>query len=293
MDLRTPLLNNLLDLWLDEDLGRGDLAKVALNDSIVSAHWLTKQKGIFCGGPLVQKIFAKLDQSIQVNLLVKDGTKFEAGQKLIELQGRASALVAGERTSLNLAMHLSGIATSTAALVSELEGTGVRLADTRKTTPGLRIIEKYAVRCGGGLNHRMGLDDAAMLKENHIAWGNGIELAIKSIRENSSWTTKVIVEAETRQQATEAVKGGADGILLDEMSPEVIRQLVPELRKLAASESSNRLSKVVIIEVSGIDPTKIKHYAHTGIDLISTSAPITKSAWIDLSMRFNKANQSK
>ncbi len=287
MDLRTPSFNRLLDLWIDEDLGRGDLTQSALNQTIVNAHWITKEEGIFCGGAIVKKIFQKIDPSIQMDLLIEDGSPIKKGQKLLNIKGQATALIAGERTGLNLAMHLSGVATATAALVAELKGTSIKLADTRKTTPGLRLMEKYAVKCGGGINHRMGLDDAAMLKENHIAWAKGIEEAIKNIRRNNPWTTKIIVEAETSEQAKEAVKGGADGILLDGMKAELIYSLVPRLRDLAKMENKSRISNQIVIEASGIDPNEIKQYTHTGIDLISTSAPVTRSHWIDFSMRFN------
>ncbi len=287
MDLSIPSLNHLLDIWLEEDIGRGDLTRIALNDKVVSADWVAKQKGIFCGGALVEKLFYKLDNSIKVDLLIKDSQTFDIGQRLLEIKGPACALVAGERTALNLTMHLSGIATATAKLVKELEGTRTRLTDTRKTTPGLRTLEKYAVRCGGGVNHRMGLDDAAMLKENHIAWTDGIESAIEIIRRSCPWPTRIIVEAETPKQAEEAVRGGADAILLDEMSPELIVSLVPRLRNLAANHSQKRPSNQIILEVSGIDPKNLKAYASAGVDLISTSAPITKSSWIDFSMRFN------
>ena len=154
----------------------------------------------------------------------------------------------------------------------------MRLADTRKTTPGLRLLEKYAVRCGGGINHRMGLDDAAMLKENHIAWAGGITAAITAVREQAPWPTAVIVEAETEAQALEAVQAGANGVLLDEFSPEQLTQLVPRLRDCSTG--------VVVLEASGIQPEQLQAYAATGIDLISTSAPVTRSRWLDLSMRF-------
>ena len=289
MDLRTPSFDNLLDLWIDEDLGRGDLSKSAINEKVVSAHWVTKEEGVFCGGAIVKKIFQKIDASIQIEVLIKDGSNMSTGQKLMNIQGPATSLLAGERTGLNLAMHLSGIATATRKLVAKLEGTGVLLADTRKTTPGLRLLEKYAVRCGGGINHRMGLDDAAMLKENHIAWAQGIQEAIQAIRRANPWTTKIIVEAETSEQAEEAVRGGADGILLDGMTAELISSLVPRLRQLASVKT--RSSNQIVIEASGINPTELKKYAHTGIDLISTSAPVTRSHWIDFSMRFNHENE--
>ncbi|WP_115081223.1 carboxylating nicotinate-nucleotide diphosphorylase [Synechococcus sp. N32] len=278
MDWQSPALTAALEAWLAEDIGRGDLTAAALQGQQGQAHWVAKQPGRFCGGPLVQHLFQRLDHGVSLRLLRQDGDAVEAGDCLLELQGPATALVAGERTALNLAMRLSGIATATAALVAQLEGTGVRLADTRKTTPGLRLLEKYAVRCGGGINHRMGLDDAAMLKENHIAWAGGITAAITAVREHAPWPTAVIVEAETEAQALEAVQAGANGVLLDEFSPEQLTQLVPRLR---ASSTG-----VVVLEASGIQPEQLQAYAATGIDLISTSAPVTRSRWLDLSMRF-------
>ena len=278
MDWQSPALISALESWLEEDIGRGDLTAAALQGQQGQAHWVAKQPGRFCGGPLVQRLFQRLDPGVSLRLLRQDGDAVEAGDCLLELQGPAAALVAGERTALNLAMRLSGIATATAALVAQLEGTGVRLADTRKTTPGLRLLEKYAVRCGGGINHRMGLDDAAMLKENHIAWAGGITMAIAAVREQAPWPTAVIVEAETEAQALEAVRAGANGVLLDEFSPKQLTQLVPRLR---ASSTG-----VVVLEASGIQPEQLQAYAATGIDLISTSAPVTRSRWLDLSMRF-------
>jgi nicotinate-nucleotide pyrophosphorylase (carboxylating) len=201
---------------------------------------------------------------------------------LLELEASAAALVAVERTALNLAMRLSGIATATAALVAELAESGVHLADTRKTTPGLRILEKYAVRCGGGINHRMGLDDAAMLKENHLAWAGGVRQAVEAVKASAPWPARVIVEAETEQQACDAVEAGADGVLLDEFTPEALAALVPELRRLALAAGRS-----VILEASGVQPEQLRAFAATGIDLISTSAPVTRSRWLDLSMRFD------
>jgi nicotinate-nucleotide pyrophosphorylase (carboxylating) len=201
-----------------------------------------------------------------------------AGQRLLELEGPAAALVAAERTALNLAMRLSGIATATDALVQVLAGTGVRLADTRKTTPGLRVLEKYAVRCGGGCNHRLGLDDAAMLKENHLAWSGGVAPAIAAVRASAPWPARVIVEAETDAEAEAAVRAGADAVLLDDFSPAALAALVPRLRALAPA---------VVLEASGVRPEQLAAFASTGIDLISTSAPVTRSPWLDLSMRFD------
>ncbi|MFL0731507.1 MAG: carboxylating nicotinate-nucleotide diphosphorylase [Prochlorococcus sp.] len=276
-----------MDAWLDEDLGRGDLTAVALRGCSGSAHWIAKQPGVFCGGPLVQRLFQRLDVAVKVRLLVGDGERLYTGQKVLEVEGSAAVLVAAERTALNLAMRLSGIATATEALVAELEGTNVRLADTRKTTPGLRLLEKYAVRCGGGVNHRLGLDDAAMLKENHLAWAGGVQAALLAVRAAAPWPVRVIVEAETAEQAEDAVRAGADGVLLDEFSPEVLQNLVPRLRKLALNRINCEGSAQVVLEASGVDPMALSAYAATGVDLISTSAPVTRSSWLDLSMRFD------
>lgn len=275
----TPQLQRQLARWLAEDLGRGDLTAPALAGRGGAAQWLAKADGVFCGGALVEPLFRLLDPQVQVRLGLADGEPVRAGQPLLELEGEAAALAAGERTALNLAMRLSGIATATAALVAELAGTGVRLADTRKTTPGLRLLEKYAVRCGGGTNHRLGLDDAAMLKENHLAWSGGVEAAIAAVRATAPWPARVIVEAETAAEAAAAVQAGADAVLLDEFSPEQLAELVPRLRALAGAGG-------VVLEASGVRPEQLRAYAGTGIDLISTSAPLTRSAWLDLSMRF-------
>ena len=281
--LLTPQLRSQLQAWLMEDIGRGDLTAPALQGCAAAAHWLAKAEGRFCGGVLVEPLLQLLDPEGQVRLLVPEGGGVAPGQRLLELQGAAAALVAVERTALNLAMRLSGIATATAALVAQLEGTGVRLADTRKTTPGLRVLEKYAVRCGGGLNHRLGLDDAAMLKENHLAWGGGVAQAVAAVRASAPWPARLIVEAETPEQAQQAVAAGADAVLLDEFSPEQLQALVPALRAAAAGRPGGA---PVLLEASGVQPEQLRAYAATGIDLISTSAPVTRSHWLDLSMRF-------
>ena len=275
----TPALRQQLRDWLQEDLGRGDLSAPALASGRCRAHWISKAPGVFCGGPLLDVVFRELDPTANVELLVADGEVVSPGQRLVNLEAEAAALVAAERTALNLAMRLSGIATATARLVAELDGSGVRLADTRKTTPGLRVLEKYAVRCGGGVNHRLGLDDAAMLKENHLAWAGGVAAAIAAVRAAAPWPARVIVEAETAAEAQAAVEAGADGVLLDEFSPEELRELVPRLRSLSP--------RSVVLEASGVQPDQLRAYGATGIDLISTSAPVTRSSWLDLSMRFS------
>ena len=277
----TPALQQHLQAWLQEDLGRGDLSAAALKDCRGQAHWIAKADGVFCGGQLAAAVFGLMDPGVTAQVLVNDGEAISAGTRLLELEGPAAALVGAERTALNLAMRLSGIATATAALASQLQGSGVQLVDTRKTTPGLRVLEKYAVRCGGGSNHRMGLDDAAMLKENHLAWAGGVAAAVAAVRAAAPWPSQVIVEAETVEEAKAAVAAGADGVLLDEFSPDALQQLVPELRGQAQQRG-----KPVVLEASGIQPDQLRLYASSGIDLISTSAPITRSSWLDLSMRF-------
>lgn len=279
----TPALRQQLSLWLQEDLGRGDLTAEALSGRRGRAHWIARQPGVFCGGELVEPLFQLLDPRLQVRLLVAEAEPIAAQQRLLELEGAATALVAGERTALNLVMRLCGIASATAALVEALAGSGVRLADTRKTTPGLRQLEKYAVRCGGGINHRLGLDDAAMLKENHLAWAGGIEPAVAAVRAAAPWPSRLIVEAETAAEAEAAIEAGADAVLLDEFTPEQLRCLVPSLRQRAL-----RRGRPVLLEASGIQPGQLGAYAACGIDLISTSAPITRSPWLDISMRFEQ-----
>ena len=286
--LTTPRLQAQLQHWLAEDLGRGDLTAPALSGRRAQASWIAKQDGVFCGGSLSLQLFRLLDPKLEAECLVPDGAAVQSGDTLLRLDGQATALVGAERTALNLAMRLSGIATATAALVRELQGSGVRLADTRKTTPGLRELEKYAVRMGGGVNHRLGLDDAAMLKENHLAWAGGVEAAIAAVRASAPWPARVIVEAETEQEASKAVIAGADAVLLDEFMPEQLSSLVPRLRQLAVERTA---SGAVILEASGIQPGDLPAYAATGIDLISTSAPVTRSRWLDLSMRFAPAGR--
>jgi nicotinate-nucleotide pyrophosphorylase (carboxylating) len=272
-----PELLRQLEGWLAEDLGRGDLTSPAVIHRDGRAQWISTQEGVFCGGVLVEPLFRLLDPQVRVEGLVPDGARVRAGQRLLTLAGNAAALVAGERTALNLAMRLSGVATATAALVGELTDTGVRLVDTRKTTPGLRVLEKYAVRCGGGTNHRFGLDDAAMLKENHLAWAGGMGPAVAAVRASAPWPARVIVEAETEEEAQLALRAGADAVLLDGFSPEALMDLVPRLRQVAPQ---------VVLEASGVKPEALRAYAASGVDLISTSAPITRSSWLDISMRF-------
>ena len=285
MDFNSPKISRIIDDWIEEDIGKGDLTSCAITQKIGKAHWIAKEEGIFCGVQIIKKIFQKIDEKIEYKFLIKDGEKFLKDQKLLELYGPSKSLLASERLTLNICMHLSGISTHTKNIVDILKGTNIHLADTRKTTPGLRIFEKYAFKCGGGINHRMGLYDAAMIKENHIAWTDNLKNAVKKIRLNNPFTTHIIIEAEDIQQAKDAVIAGADSILLDEFNPELLKKSIKELRELSKSSNST-IKKNLFIEVSGINPKDISKYLINGVDLISTSSSITKSNWIDLSMRY-------
>ena len=286
MDLYSPNISRIIDGWIEEDIGKGDLTSSAITKKTGKAHWIAKEEGIFCGVGIIKEILKKIDEKIECNFFINDGEKFLKDQKLLELNGPSRSLLASERISLNISMHLSGISTYTKNIVDILKGTNINLADTRKTTPGLRIFEKYAFKCGGGINHRMGLYDAAMIKENHIAWTDNLKNAVEKIRLNTPFTTHIIIEAEDMKQAKDAVLAGADSILLDEFNPELLKKGIKELRALSTNNSNRTIRNDLIIEVSGINPINISNYLIDGIDLISTSSSITKSNWIDFSMRY-------
>ena len=286
MDLYSPYISRIIDDWIEEDIGKGDLTSSAITKKKGKANWIAKEEGIFCGVGIIKEILKKIDEKIECNFFINDGEKFLKDQKLLELNGPSRSLLASERISLNISMHLSGISTYTKNIVDVLKGTNINLADTRKTTPGLRIFEKYAFKCGGGINHRMGLYDAAMIKENHIAWTDNLKNAVKKIRLNTPFTTHIIIEAEDMKQAKDAVLAGADSILLDEFNPELLKKSIKELRELSTNNSNRTIRNDLIIEVSGINPINISNYLIDGIDLISTSSSITKSNWIDFSMRY-------
>ena len=286
MNWNTPYISKKIDEWIDEDIGKGDLTKYAITKDKVKAKWIAKEDGIFCGVEILKLLFEKIDKEIEYNFLIIDGEKFSKNQKILELNGEAKSLLSLERTALNIAMHLSGVASFTNKIVEKLKNTDIKLADTRKTTPGLRVLEKYAFKCGGGINHRMGLYDAAMIKENHIAWSDNLIKAVKRLRENIPFTSHIIIEAETIEQAKEAIIAGADSILLDEINPDLLRKSIKELRMTYKELYKKNNAKNLIIEVSGINHLEIEKYLIEGIDYISTSSSVTKSKWIDFSMRY-------
>ena len=286
MHWNTPYISKKIDEWIDEDIGKGDLTKYAITKDKVKAKWIAKEDGIFCGVEILKLLFEKIDKEIEYNFLITDGEKFSKNQIILELNGKAISLLSMERTALNIAMHLSGVASFTYKIVEKLKNTNIKLADTRKTTPGLRIFEKYAFKCGGGINHRMGLYDAAMIKENHIAWSDNLINTVKKLRENIPFTSHIIIEAETIEQAKEAIIAGADSILLDEINPDLLRKSIKELRMTYKELYKKNNAKNLIIEVSGINHLEIEKYLIEGIDYISTSSSVTKSKWIDFSMRY-------
>ncbi|WP_121970662.1 carboxylating nicotinate-nucleotide diphosphorylase [Leptolyngbya sp. BC1307] len=274
------VLDGLLTGWLQEDIGRGDRTTLGLADlgkQGGKAYWVAKEDGIIAGLPVAKRIFYLLDTAVGFRAEVREGEPVTQGTVIAEIEGRLDTLLTGERVALNLAMRLSGIATMTQQYAEVIADLPTRLVDTRKTTPGLRILEKYAALMGGAQNHRMGLDDGVMIKDNHIAAAGGIAQAIDRIRERMPYPVTIEVETESLEQVAEAIAHQADIIMLDNMSLDLMRTAVKKIR--AAHQR-------IKIEASGnISLETIRAVAETGVDYISSSAPITRSPWLDLSMR--------
>ena len=275
------LLDPLLKAWLVEDMGRGDRVTQALlsqGPRLDEARWVAKEAGVIAGLPIAARVFQLLDPEVRFEAWVAEGETVIAGQPIAALHGSFDALLSGERVALNLAMRLSGIASATRKFVEVLEPYNTRFADTRKTTPGLRILEKYASKVGGAVNHRMGLDDAAMIKDNHIAAAGGIAQAIELVRGHAPYPLTIEVETENLAQVQEALGHGVDIIMLDNMKPEMMTEAVKMIRA-----TSDRVK----IEASGnVTLETLQFIAKTGVDYISSSAPMTRSPWMDISMRF-------
>jgi nicotinate-nucleotide pyrophosphorylase (carboxylating) len=275
------ILDPMLQDWLREDIGRGDRATQALlagGNRSSQATWIAKEAGVIAGLPVAARVFQLLDPQVQFELLVNEGDRVVAGTPIVQLSGGFDTLLMGERVALNLAMRLSGIATATRQYVELIQDLPTRFADTRKTTPGLRVLEKYASQVGGAINHRMGLDDAAMIKDNHIAAAGGIARAIGLVRANIPYPMTIEVETESLEQVSEAITHGADIIMLDNMPLETMRSAVTLIRA-----KNDRIK----IEASGnVSLETIRGIAETGVDYISSSGPMTRSHWLDLSMRF-------
>ena len=274
------IINRLLENWLLEDIGRGDFTTQGLFNGETEnnrAVWIAKENGIIAGLPIAARVFKLLDREVEFRLEVEEGDYCQSGTKIVSIEGSREALLTGERVALNLAMRLSGIATATRNYVKEIGNLPTKLVDTRKTTPGLRILEKYATQVGGAVNHRMGLDDAVMIKDNHIKAAGGIEKAIALLRNNIPYPLNIEVETTNMEEVEEALKYGADIIMLDNMSPE---EMIPAIKIIRETNPKIR------IEASGnITLKTIRAVAETGVDYISSSAPITRSTWLDLSMR--------
>lgn len=274
------VLEGLLRSWLLEDIGRGDRTTSPLFTNqapIGRAVWIAKEAGVVAGLPIAARVFKLLNERISFDANVSEGEAVERGQTIASIKGSLDALLTGERVALNLAMRLSGIATLTRKYVEQIADLPTRLVDTRKTTPGLRLLEKYATQVGGAVNHRMGLDDGVMVKDNHIAAAGGIGAAIALIRTGMPYPLTLEVETESLEQVNEALQHKADIIMLDNMSLETMQAAVQIIR-----QTNDRIK----IEASGnITLETIRSVAETGVDYISSSAPITRSTWLDLSMR--------
>lgn len=264
---------------LAEDIGSGDLT-AALVPKSQQAHAtvITREAAVLCGRDWVDAVFAELGPGIAIDWHCRDGDALSAGQRLCELRGPARALLTGERTALNFLQTLSAVASSTRRYVEAVAGTGATILDTRKTIPGLRLAQKYAVRVGGGMNHRIGLHDGILIKENHIVAAGGITPAVQRARAGGT-TVLLEVEVETLEQAEEALRAGADRLLLDNFSTALMHQAVA-LR--------DRMVPATGLEASGgIDLQTIRSVAETGIDFISVGDLTKNIRAIDLSMRFD------
>jgi nicotinate-nucleotide pyrophosphorylase (carboxylating) len=265
--------------FLGEDLGRGDITTQACVSRPTRARgrFLAKEPMVVCGLEAAEAVFNTLDAEQQIEAFVTDGDEVEAGKVIARLQGFADVLLAGERTALNLLQRLSGIATLTRRYVRAIEGTRAAIVDTRKTTPGLRMLEKYAVLTGGGRNHRLGLDDGVLIKDNHIALAGGIRTAIERAREAVGHLHKIEVEVANEKDLREAVESGADIVMLDNQTP-------AETRRLA--EIARELNPKILIESSGgITLENVREYAEAGADLISVGALTHSARAMDISLK--------
>jgi nicotinate-nucleotide pyrophosphorylase (carboxylating) len=264
---------------LKEDLGRGDITTQATvrGGARGRGRFLAKQDFILCGLEIAEAVFGTLDNTIQLESRVYDGEAISEGSEFARIEGPANVLLTGERTALNLLQRLSGVATLTKAYVDAISGTGARIVDTRKTTPGLRVLEKYAVTVGSGQNHRFGLDDGVLIKDNHIALAGGIRRAVELARRAVPHLMKIEVEVQNQSQLREAIAARAEIIMLDNMSVEEIRESVQMIREKAPD---------VIIEASGgVRLDGVRELAECGVDLISVGALTHSATAVDISLK--------
>jgi len=276
LDLSSGELRGLVEMALAEDLGQGDLTTSVTVPAEMQAcgTFRSKQNLVVAGLPVAAIVFQVLTPHVQWNPALEDGTEVAAGTVLATACGPAATLLAGERVALNFLQHLSGIATYARRLKEELAGTRAEFLDTRKTTPGLRALQKYAVRVGGGQNHRLRLDDGILIKNNHLQLVGGIRATVESAKRHRPAGYHIEVEVTSLAELEEALECGADGVLLDNMTPEEVRQCV--------ERAAGRLR----LEVSGgIDATNIRAYAETGVDYISVGALTHSAPAVDINFR--------
>lgn len=272
--MNTLLMEEKLKQFFIEDIGEDDLScRVFSENHMSTATVRARESGVACGMDVFRVGFHVLDPYVSVSKFIEDGEVFEPGDVLVEIYGPTKSVLSGERVLLNLVQRMSAIATQTRACTELLAGTKTQLVDTRKTTAGLRMFEKYAVRTGGGRNHRNGLYDAVMLKDNHIAACGSITEAVEKARQSVGPMVKIEVEVETEAQLLEAVEARADVIMLDNQSPETIRRWVQLVPPGILTEASG-----------GITPETLGDYAHTGVDMISLGALTHTVKPLDLSL---------
>ncbi|HEY0458504.1 MAG TPA: carboxylating nicotinate-nucleotide diphosphorylase [Pyrinomonadaceae bacterium] len=266
--------------FISEDLGRGDITTQACvaTDVRGQGRFLAKENLVVCGLDVAEAVFIHLDEeSPEIEAAAAEGDAVEAGTVFATLRGYADVLLAGERTALNLIQRMSGIATLTRQYVKAVEGTGAQIVDTRKTTPGLRMLEKYAVTIGGGKNHRLGLDDGVLIKDNHIALAGGITEAVTLAKKMVGHLHKIEVEISNWAQLREAVEAGADIVMLDNQTPEEAEKLV---------EMARQLNPSVLIEASGgMELDRVRAYADAGVDLISVGKLTHSARAVDISFK--------
>jgi len=269
------LKNKFIESMVSEDIGRGDLFSRISQSKEVRAYIVAKSRGVF-GGRAYIDVLAKM-YALEVLWKIEDGASFQEGDRLLYLSGNSKTILSLERSVLDIALHASSIATLTKAFVSKIEPYGVKLLDTRKTRPLLREFEKYAVRCGGGINHRMGLDDCLMLKDTHLKTIDNLNEFMVEVRQKIPFTSKVEIECEDLKGVKEAMRAGADIVMCDNMSNELIEEVVL---------FRDRNHPHILIEASGnVTLNTIEAIAKTGVDAISSGALIHQANWIDLSMK--------
>ena len=272
-------IDDLIKNAITEDINYIDVATDYLlyEGAVSEAYFVAKADGVLCGAEIAMRVFELLDDQFSYTLYKKDGDVVKNGDLIAEFKGRTVKLLKGERTALNLIQHMSGIATLTNECVKQTEGTRATIADTRKTLPGLRSLQKYAVTCGGGRNHRYNLSDCAMLKDNHIDAKGGITAAVMALREKIGHTVKIEVETRTLAEVEEAVSVGADIIMLDNMDNETMKQAVEIVSGKALLEASGNLTK-----------ERIRSVAELGVDILSIGALTHSVTAFDISMKIKK-----